>query len=65
MALKFCSLHQIGYNDSFDPTCPQCMIAHIPPPEQLLVDTNEASAGYGYPIKAGGAEGDRTLRKVR
>jgi hypothetical protein len=24
MALKFCSLHRIGYNDQLDPTCPQC-----------------------------------------
>ena len=30
MAVKYCTTHRIGYNDSFDPVCPQCMLTGIP-----------------------------------
>ncbi len=31
MAVKFCPVHRIGYNDELDPVCPQCTLAGIPP----------------------------------
>lgn len=34
----FCKIHRIAYNRDLDPTCPQCMIAHIVPGEQLDFD---------------------------
>lgn len=34
----FCTLHRIAYNALLDPTCPQCTVAHIQPPEQLDYD---------------------------
>lgn len=62
--MKFCTLHQIGYNPELDPTCPQCMVSRQQPPEQLAVDDNPSSEGFGYPIPSGSAQGDRKLRKV-
>lgn len=62
--IRFCTLHSIGYNDELDPTCPQCMLGHIMPPEQLPVDMNPLSEGFGRPVRAGEAVGDRSLRNV-
>lgn len=64
MAVKFCTLHQIGYNPELDPTCPQCMVARQQPPEQLDVDLNPSSEGYGHAIKRGEQVGSREFRKV-
>lgn len=64
MAVQFCTLHKLGYNDELDPTCPQCMLAHLQPPEPLEVDLNPGSEGFGFPIKPGESVGSRELRKV-
>lgn len=45
----FCPLHLIGYNRSFDATCPQCLMARINPPKQLDYD-----AAAQTPIDAAG-----------
>lgn len=62
--VAFCSLHRIGYNPELDPTCPQCMLGHIQPPDQLQVDINPSSEGYGRPMKAGEAVGSPDFPKV-
>lgn len=64
MSVKFCTLHQIGYNPELDPTCPQCMVSRQQPPDQLDVDLNPGSEGYGFPIEAGSDKGSRKFRKV-
>jgi len=64
VAVKYCTLHGIGYNPGFDPTCPQCSLARIMPPEPLDVDMNPTSAGYGRPIRKGEAVGAADLPKI-
>lgn len=34
----FCTVHRIGYDRRLDPTCPQCSVARMAPPEQLDYD---------------------------
>ena len=34
----FCTIHRIAYNRRYDPICPQCTLARIPPPTQLDYD---------------------------
>lgn len=31
MAVRYCQLHLIGFNDELDAVCPQCLLAQIPP----------------------------------
>lgn len=64
MSLKFCPLHGIGYNPDMDYTCPQCGLGRQNMPEQLDVDLNPGSEGYGRPIKKGEQVGSREHRNV-
>ena len=52
MAHGFCTVHRIAYNDELDPTCPQCMIAHVSGAEQLDFDTQRQKplAADGTPL---------------
>lgn len=34
----FCSIHRIAYDRNLDPTCPQCLLAHMSPPKQYDFD---------------------------
>lgn len=57
----FCQLHRIAYNRDLDPTCPQCMLARIVPPEQLDFDES-----LQKPLDASGSPLDpRTLKAVQ
>ena len=64
VALKFCTLHGIGYNPDMDPVCPQCSLARMQPPEPLDVDLNPTSEGYYRPIKKGELVGSRDFRSL-
>lgn len=56
----FCTLHRIAYNTLYDATCPQCIIAHIQPAEQLEYD-----AVAQTPLNAAGKPvSPRTLKAV-
>jgi hypothetical protein len=60
MAHRFCTLHRIAYDDDLDPTCPQCTLAHIMPPEQLDFDSRTQT-----PLSADGAPlHPKTLKPV-
>lgn len=57
---SFCPIHRIAYNALLDPTCPQCTLAGIMPPEQLEFDAKEQK-----PVNAAGERLDaRTLKVV-
>ena len=36
--LRWCSLHQIGFNTSFEAVCPQCTLARIQPAKSYEFD---------------------------
>lgn len=65
LAVKYCTIHGIGYQSLLDPVCPQCSLARMAPGDTLLVDENPSSQGFGYPIREGDVEGDRSLQKVK
>lgn len=57
----FCPLHRIAYNADLDPTCPQCVLQRIAPPEQLDFDSVTQR-----PLSASGEQLDRrTLKPVQ
>lgn len=56
----FCTLHRIAYNRDLDHTCPQCLLAHIQPADQLDFDVVEQK-----PLDASGNLLDaRTLQQA-
>lgn len=36
--VKFCPRHRLGFNNDFDPVCPQCTLAHLDAPTPWVVD---------------------------
>lgn len=36
--IQFCPRHRLGFNDDLDPSCPQCTMAGLEPPETYAVD---------------------------
>jgi len=52
----FCTVHRIGYNRTFDATCPQCTLAGLSSP-QLDFDpeaTQQVAVTVGAPLDASG-----------
>ena len=53
MALKYCTLHKIAFNDQFESVCPQCSLAHSVGYQALDFDasTQKPIDASGKPIE--------------
>lgn len=70
----YCPRHRIGYNDDFDPACPQGAVSGTSCPDPWEIDdrptlrqadgTTVANPEYGWPIVPEGVTRPRNLRSV-
>lgn len=73
--LVYCPRHRIGFEDELDPTCPQCALTGILPPDPWVVDNNPRTVQpdgtvienkeYGFPILPAGVPRPANLRSVK